>query len=138
VTEVYASECCGVVCIPGSKHYDDLYEAERGARLVLETEERENAVVAHGCTIARPTEHWQRVHRVTATEAKLYDAIRAGECPFCGEETPGLKLLDDVDTSGQSVAETGPAVDTTATTSGPTDDPPCGCESGAGNGGGGL
>lgn len=90
--EVYASACCGGVFVPGYGP-DDIHEAERGVRLVLEREEREVPITAVGAEIARDSERWERVHRITDSEATLYDAMRAGNCPMCGKECPGLSLV---------------------------------------------
>ena len=101
--ELYVSACCGATFVPGHGP-DDLHEAEQGVRLVLEKEEREVPITAVGAEIARDTERWERVHRITSTEATLYDAMRAGDCPTCGEECPGLELVADGDDLGGEAA----------------------------------
>jgi len=95
VSEVYVSECCGAVFVPGHGP-DNLHDAEQGVRLVLERRTEDSPVFAHGCEIASRSEEWQRVHRVTSTEETLYDAMRAGDCPCCGDSVPGLHLLLEV------------------------------------------
>lgn len=97
--ELYASECCGAVFVPGHGP-DNMVEAEQGTRLILDSEEREVPVTAAGAEVATKTERWERTHRITLTEASLYDAMRAGSCPCCGETTPGLHLVADGDGLG--------------------------------------
>lgn len=99
MAEVYVSECCGGVFVPGHGP-DDIHDAEEGDRLVLEVRTEETPVTAAGAKIASREERWERTYRVSGAEASLYDAMRAGDCPNCGESTPGLSLLfeaqDDV------------------------------------------
>jgi len=92
--EIYASNCCGAVFTPGFGP-DNIHDAEQGARLMLEMEKREEPVHAAGAKIATESERWERVHRVSQSEARLFDAMRAGKCPCCGESVPGLKLIAD-------------------------------------------
>lgn len=88
--EVYVSECCGGVFVPGYGP-DNLHDAEEGNRLVVEVG-REGEPPRH----ATGRERWERVHEVSASEENLYDAVRAGDCPCCGRTAPGLHLLAEV------------------------------------------
>ncbi|AFD02291.1 putative protein 10 [Haloarcula hispanica icosahedral virus 2] len=94
--EMYASSCCGAVFSPGLGP-DNIVGVggDDGRRLVLEREEREHDVTAAGATIATESHQWERVYRVSPSEARLYDAMRAGNCPACGEHVPGLRLIAD-------------------------------------------
>lgn len=84
--ELYVSDCCGVVVVPGSTHHDDIHEAEAGVEIVVEEQVHSGPY---------PDDHtWRRVHEITPTEAHQYDAVRAGFCPACGEDTPGLTEID--------------------------------------------
>lgn len=90
MSEVYASECCGGLFVPGHGP-DDLHDAEKGNRLVLESEIPGGSGNRHS-----GFPHEERVFYVSERQARVFDAIRAGECPCCGEEVPGLTLLMEV------------------------------------------
>lgn len=85
--EVYVSDCCGGMFIPGHGP-DDIHGATEGEELVLEgpghpPEERDHSGVSF------------EIYVVGEREAQVYDAIRAGECPACGQAVPGLTRLDE-------------------------------------------
>lgn len=115
-SQLFKSECCGTVTVPASSNHDDIVEAERGTRLVLERTERhpnglDTLDMRAGGKSVEPktseTEVWERVHRVTRGEASMYDAMRAGECPTCGEMCHGLTLLGTVQPSGDAAIDYG-------------------------------
>jgi hypothetical protein len=79
---MYVSECCGGVFVSGHGP-DNIVEAEAGTQLVLgPVEDRP------------PHSNLRKCRSVTASEEALYDAVRAGDCPACDRQTPGLQLLD--------------------------------------------
>lgn len=94
-SEVYVSNCCGGVFVPGHGP-DNIHGAEAGVRLVLDRQTKSESVRAHGCEVGTSEQEWERVHRVTSSEERLYDAMRAGVCPTCGKGCPGLHLLMEV------------------------------------------
>lgn len=92
--EVYASECCGAVFVPGHGP-DDIHEAERGASLVIESEEINVSRLREFFNpMAGYADRRVVVHEITEGEAMMFDAMRAGDCPVCGAETPGMNRVD--------------------------------------------
>lgn len=87
-TELYVSECCGVVVAPGSTAHDDIHDAEQGTRLMIE--DLDDGLLTEPGKQGRVC----RVYTITRTDADLYDAMRAGECPVCGADTPALTELE--------------------------------------------
>ena len=90
--EVYASECCGTLFVPGYGP-DDIVDAVEGERLVLSAEDKFGNPIEDVGSVD-PTEPIQMLYReIRRHEAEQFDAIRAGDCPCCGEKNPGLSLL---------------------------------------------
>jgi hypothetical protein len=106
--ELYVSDCCGAVFAPGHGP-DDLHDAEAGAELVVQVTKGRTPPGEHSREELRSHrgpigpladedltmggQEWRHVYIVSDLEAEQYDAIRAGECPACGEDLPGLTEL---------------------------------------------
>lgn len=80
--EVYVSECCGGLFVPGHGP-DDIHEAVEGESITLRQEPRGHI---KGARVTR------EVYVVSKYDAES-DAIRAGECPACGSPTPTMEEI---------------------------------------------
>ena len=81
--EVYVSACCNALFAPYGSH--NIRAAEAGKRL-LGDRFSEGDVGSAAET--------RRVYLVTPADEQRFDAVRAGECPACGTEFPGLTRLN--------------------------------------------
>lgn len=81
--EIFASECCGGLFVPGTGP-DNIVGIEAGTEIVVQ----------HNQAESHPDESWKRVREIPEYYADEYDAIRAGECPACGQDSPYMTEVE--------------------------------------------